>query len=114
MPSAAPIGTGRGLLNPYALQMVRERLPEITLLVDAGISKPSDAVQAMELGYDGILLNTAVAEALEPAQMAVAFSQAINAGRLAYEAGVMPPRAHAKASTPAIEQPPLAVIWRIN
>jgi thiazole synthase len=105
MPWGAPIGTGKGLVNPYALQMVRERLPEITLLVDAGIGKPSDAVQAMELGYDGVLLNTAVAEALEPAQMAVAFSQAINAGRLAYEAGVMPPRAHAKASTPTIEQP---------
>jgi len=105
MPWGAPIGTGKGLVNPYALQTVRERLPEITLLVDAGIGKPSDAVQAMELGYDGILLNTAIAEALDPPQMATAFSQAINAGRLAYEAGVMPQRAHAKPSTPTIEQP---------
>jgi thiazole synthase len=108
MPWGAPIGTGKGLVNPYALKTLRERLPEITLLVDAGIGKPSDAVQAMELGYDGILLNTAVAEALEPAQMATAFSQAINAGRIAYEAGVMPERQHAKPSTPTLEQP----IWQ--
>jgi thiazole synthase len=80
----------------------------MTLLVDAGIGKPSDAVQAMELGYDGILLNTAVAEALEPAVMASAFAQAINAGRLAYEAGVMPQRDIAKPSTPTLEQP----IWQ--
>ncbi len=108
MPWGAPIGTGKGLVNPYALQTIRDRLPDITLLVDAGIGKPSDAVQAMELGYDGILLNTAVAEALEPARMATAFAQAINAGRLAYEAGVMPQREHAKPSTPSIEQP----IWQ--
>lgn len=105
MPWGAPIGTGKGLVNPYALQTIREQLPELTLLVDAGIGKPSDAVQAMELGYDGILLNTAVAEALEPSQMAVAFAQAINAGRLAYEAGVMPSREQAKPSTPTIDQP---------
>ncbi|MDT8371039.1 MAG: thiazole synthase [Gammaproteobacteria bacterium] len=108
MPWGAPIGTGRGLINPYALETIRKRLPELTLLVDAGIGKPSDAVQAMELGYDGILLNTAVAEALEPAQMASAFAQAINAGRLAYEAGVMPKRDNAKPSTPTLDQP----IWQ--
>jgi len=108
MPWGAPIGTGRGLINPYALETLRKRLPELTLLVDAGIGKPSDAVQAMELGFDGILLNTAVAEALNPEKMANAFAQAINAGRLAYEAGVMPKRDNAKPSTPTLDQP----IWQ--
>lgn len=108
MPWGAPIGSGQGLLNPFALKTIRERLPELTLLVDAGIGKPSDAVQAMELGYDGILLNTAVAEALEPTKMAHAFAAAINAGRLAYEAGVMPKRDNAKPSTPTLDQP----IWQ--
>jgi len=108
MPWGAPIGTGQGLINPYALETIRKRLPEMTLLIDAGIGKPSDAVQAMEMGYDGILLNTAVAEALEPERMASAFAQAINAGRLAYEAGIMPKRTNAKPSTPTLEQP----IWQ--
>ncbi|MCX4188063.1 thiazole synthase [Methylophaga sp. OBS4] len=108
MPWGAPIGTGQGLLNPYALETLRKRLPDIALLIDAGIGKPSDAVQAIELGYDGILLNTAVAEALEPEKMAHAFAQAINAGRLAYEAGVMPKRDNAKPSTPTLDQP----IWQ--
>jgi thiazole synthase len=108
MPWGAPIGTGQGLINPYALETLRKRLPNLTLLVDAGIGKPSDAVQAMELGFDGILLNTAVAEALDPAKMADAFAQAINAGRLAYEAGVMPKRDNAKPSTPTLDQP----IWQ--
>lgn len=110
MPWGAPIGTGQGLLNPYALQTLRKRLPDITLLVDAGIGKPSDAVQAMEFGYDGILLNTAVAEALEPVKMARAFARAIDAGRLAFEAGVMPKRDNAKPSTPTLDQP----IWHQN
>lgn len=108
MPWGAPIGTGQGLLNPYALRTIRERIPEVPLLVDAGIGKPSDAVQAMELGYDGILLNTAVAEALSPVVMAEAFAGAINAGRLAYEAGIMPKRDNAKPSTPVLDQP----IWQ--
>lgn len=108
MPWGAPIGTGQGLINPYALETLRKRLPDLTLLVDAGIGKPSDAVQAMELGFDGILLNTAVAEALNPPKMADAFSQAINAGRLAYEAGIMPKRDNAKPSTPTLDQP----IWQ--
>lgn len=108
MPWGSPIGTGQGLINPYALETLRKRLPDLTLLVDAGIGKPSDAVQAMELGFDGILLNTAVAEALDPPKMAGAFAQAINAGRLAYEAGVMPKRDNAKPSTPTLDQP----IWQ--
>jgi thiazole synthase len=107
MPWGAPIGSGQGLLNPFALATLRARLPQMTLLVDAGIGRPSDAVQAMELGFDGILLNTAVAEALNPPQMAASFAQAVNAGRLAFEAGVMPKRDNAKPSTPNVDQP----IW---
>ena len=108
MPWGAPIGTGKGLINIHALKILRERLPELTLLIDAGIGKPSDAVQAMEIGYDGVLLNTAIAESLEPVPMATAFSQAINAGLLAYESGLMPEREHAKPSTPLLDQP----IWQ--
>lgn len=108
MPWGSPIGTGQGLINPYALEILRKRLPDLILIVDAGIGKPSDAVQAMEIGFDGVLLNTAVAEALNPAKMADAFSQAINAGRLAYEAGLMPKRDNAKPSTPTLDQP----IWQ--
>lgn len=63
MPWAAPIGSGKGVLNPYALATLRNRLPDITLIVDAGIGKPSDAVKVMELGFDGVLLNTAIAVA---------------------------------------------------
>lgn len=105
MPWGSPIGTGKGLMNPYALQTIRERLPDVKLLVDAGIGKPSDACQAMELGFDGILLNTAVAEAINPEAMATAFSHAIDAGRIAYESGIMPPRESAKPSTPTIGTP---------
>jgi len=108
MPWGAPIGSGRGLLNPYALKTLRERLPELSLLIDAGIGAPSDAVQAMELGFDGILLNTAIAEALQPELMAQAFAGAVAAGRLAYQAGLMPRRDSAKASTPTLDQP----IWQ--
>src|SRR5690606_2109028 len=92
MPWGAPIGTGRGLMNPYALQAIRERIPNVPLIVDAGIGKPSHAVQAMELGYDGVLLNTAVAQATEPVLMAQAFGEAIEAGRKSYIAGAMPER----------------------
>jgi len=105
MPWGSPIGTGKGLMNPYALQIIRERLPDVKLLVDAGIGKPSDACQAMELGYDGILLNTAVAESAKPEKMAEAFAHAINAGRIAYESGIMPSRKSAKPSTPTIGTP---------
>lgn len=105
MPWGSPIGTGKGLMNPYALKMIRERLPELSLLVDAGIGKPSHACQAMELGFDGVLLNTAVAEAVSPVLMAEAFSNAIKAGRAAYESGIMPAREAAKPSTPTIGTP---------
>ncbi len=105
MPWGSPIGTGKGLMNPYALTTIRERLPDVNLLVDAGIGKPSDACQAMELGFDGILLNTAVAEAVDPVIMANAFANAINAGRAAYKSGIMPPRQTAKPSTPTVGTP---------
>lgn len=105
MPWGAPIGTGKGLINPYALKTLRARLPNITLIVDAGIGTASHAVQAMELGYDGVLLNTAVAQANDPVLMAQAFKHAMQAGRLAYEAGVMPERDLAQPSTPTLGKP---------
>lgn len=100
MPWAAPIGTARGLMNPYALRSLRAYFPETPLIVDAGLGAPSHAAAAMEMGYDGALLNTAVARAGDPVAMASAFAQAIEAGRLAYRAGLMPPRDMASPSTP--------------
>lgn len=108
MPWAAPIGSGKGLINPYALEQLRKRLPEVTIIVDAGIGKPSHAAAAMELGLDGVLLNTAVADALNPVQMAMAFRDAVTAGRLGFEAGLMPERQMAQPSTPLLETP----FWR--
>ena len=105
MPWGSPIGTGKGLMNPYALQMLRERLPDVPLVVDAGIGLPSHAAQAMELGYDAVLLNTAVAEAADPALMANAFKKAIEAGRQAYLAGAVLERQTAKPSTPTLGMP---------
>ena len=105
MPWASPIGSGQGLLNPFALQTLRQRLPHTTLIVDAGIRTPADAVQAMELGFDGVLLNSAVALANDPIKMASAFNHAVTAGRLAYEAGIMPKRDTANASTPLLDTP---------
>jgi thiazole synthase len=105
MPWGAPIGTGRGLLNPYALQTIRERIPDVPLIVDAGIGKPSHAAQALELGYDGVLLNTAVAQAADPVLMARAFRSAIEAGRQSYLAGAMPERQTAQPSTPTLGTP---------
>ena len=105
MPWGSPIGTGKGLLNPYALKTIRERLPDITLIVDAGIGKPSHAAQALELGYDAVLLNTAVAQAADPLKMAEAFKYALLAGSMAYEAGAIQERDLAKPSTPVIGTP---------
>ena len=105
MPWGAPIGSGQGLLNPYALRTLRARLPDVPLIVDAGIGSPADAVQAMELGYDGVLLNSAVAHARDPVQMARAFKLGIEAGRLAYEAGIMAQQDMAVASTPVTGRP---------
>ncbi|WP_016956789.1 thiazole synthase [Catenovulum agarivorans] len=105
MPWGAPIGTGKGLLNPYALSAIRNRFPQTTLVVDAGIGKPSDAVQAFELGYDAILLNSAVAQAQDPIVMAQAFKAACEAGRFGYLAGKMPEKDTAQPSTPTLGMP---------
>lgn len=105
MPWAAPIGSGKGLINPYALEVLRHRFPQITLIIDAGIGKPSHAAQAMELGFDGVLLNTAVSLAGDPVLMAGAFRDAVLAGRSAYTAGVMPVRDMAHASTSLLDTP---------
>lgn len=105
MPWAAPIGSGKGLINLYALEVLRNRLTEITLIIDAGIGKPSQAAQAMELGFDGVLLNTAIALAGDPVLMASAFRDAVIAGRSAYEAGLMLPRNMAHSSTSLLDTP---------
>ena len=100
MPLAAPIGSGMGVQNPANLKIMREQLPDATIIVDAGVGVPSDAAIAMELGADAILMNTAIAESREPEQMATAMKLAVEAGRLAYLAGRMPKRLYASASSP--------------
>jgi thiazole synthase len=105
MPWGAPIGTGRGLANPYALSTMRNYFPGVPLIVDAGIGAPSHAAHAMELGFDAVLLNTAVAKAGDPVRMAMAFAGAITAGRLAYESGLMEARDMAQPSTPVAGTP---------
>src|SRR5690554_1743667 len=102
MPWGAPIGSGLGLNNPYALRNLRAAFPDIALVVDAGLGLPSHAAHAMELGYDAVLLNTAVAQADDPVAMARAFSLAAGAGQLAAHAGPMPARDMAVPSTPLI------------
>ncbi len=105
MPWGSPIGTGQGLINPYSLAAIRDRLPETRLIIDAGLGKPSDACQAMEMGYDGVLLNTALAKAVDPVSMADSFRGAIIAGRLAFQAGVIHKRQNASPSTPTVGMP---------
>lgn len=105
MPWAAPIGSGKGIINPYALETLRLRFPNLTLIVDAGIGKPSHATQAMEMGFDAVLLNTAVSQASDPIKMASAFCHAVQAGRYAYEAGLMLERNMACPSTPLLDTP---------
>lgn len=100
MPLAAPIGSGMGVQNPSNLRIMREQLPDATIIVDAGVGVPSDAAIAMELGADAILMNTAIAESPDPAQMAAAMKLAVEAGYLAYNAGRMPKRLYASASSP--------------
>lgn len=100
MPWGAPIGSGRGLADPAALAALRRRFPDTALVVDAGIGRPSHAAQAMELGFDAVLVNTAVAEAGDPVAMARAFALAAEAGRLAAQARPMDPRDVALASSP--------------
>ena len=105
MPWAAPIGTGQGPRNAAALRELRQRAPEIPLIIDAGIGLPSHACQVMEWGFDGVLLNTAVSRALDPVRMAGAFAQAVRAGRSAFLGGPMAVQEMAVASTPEIGRP---------
>ena len=105
MPLAAPIGTGLGPIYQYDLERLRDRFTEQTLIVDAGIGRPSHAAQVMEMGFDGVLLNTAVAEARDPVVMAGAFAGAIRAGYDAYRAGMIEPHSQARASSPMIDRP---------
>lgn len=104
MPWCAPIGSAAGPLNPTALRTLRGYFPDIPLIVDAGLGRPSHATTVMELGYDAVLLNTAVAKAGDPVAMARAFRNAIEAGREGYLAGMLEPRDFASPSTPLIGQ----------
>jgi thiazole synthase len=102
MPWGAPIGTGLGLTNIYGLRTLRAQFPNVPMVIDAGLGLPSQAAMAMEMGFDAVLLNTAVAKAGDPAAMAEGFARAVEAGRLAYEADPMEPRDMAAPSTPVI------------
>ncbi|AGA64096.1 Thiazole biosynthesis protein ThiG [Liberibacter crescens BT-1] len=102
MPWGAPIGTGRGLNNKYGLMSLRAHFPEVTMIIDAGIGRPSHAMEALEIGFDAILLNTAVAKAKDPIAMANAFSKATEAGYQAFLAGIIEERNMAIPSTPLI------------
>ncbi|MEM7238029.1 MAG: thiazole synthase [Pseudomonadota bacterium] len=102
MPWGAPIGSGLGLSNIHGLKAMRGHFPDVPLVVDAGIGVPSHAARAMELGYDAVLLNTAVAKAGDPVAMASAMGRAVEAGRLAFEADPMEPREMAAPSTPVM------------
>ena len=105
MPWGSPIGSARGLANKPALQTLRAYFPETPLIVDAGLGVPSHASEVMEMGYDAVLLNTAIAKAADPVKMAQAFARAAEAGRLAYEAGIVEPRDMASPSTPVAGTP---------
>jgi len=100
MPLAAPIGSGLGVQNPANLRILREMITEVPMIVDAGVGTASDAAIAMELGADGILMNTAIALAEDSLKMALAMKLATEAGRLAYESGRMPKKLYASASSP--------------
>ena len=101
MPLASPIGSGLGLLNPYAVRTIKHRL-SIPIIVDAGVGTASDACVTMEQGVDGILMNTAIAEAADPVGMATAMRHAVLAGRLAFLSGRMPRREVAVPSSPVL------------
>lgn len=100
MPLAAPIGSGLGIQNPNNLRIMREQITQVPIIVDAGVGTASDACFAMELGIDGLLMNTAIAEAGNPAEMAEAMNLAVRAGRMAWQSGRMPTRLYASASSP--------------
>jgi thiazole synthase len=101
MPLGAPIGSGLGIQNPNNLRLLREEIRDIPVIVDAGVGTASDAAVAMELGCDGVLMNTGIAGARDPVKMAAAMRRAVEAGRLAFEAGRIPRKLHATASSPA-------------
>ena len=105
MPWGAPIGSGQGLMNPFALRLLRERLPGVVLIIDAGLGAPSHAAQALEMGFDAVLLNSAVSQSPDPVRMAGAFRGAIEAGRAAHRAGVMARQDFAVATTPVTGNP---------
>ena len=100
MPLAAPIGSGLGVQNPANLRILREMITQVPMIVDAGVGTASDAAIAMELGADGVLMNTAIAAAEDSVKMARAMKLAVEAGRLAYESGRMPRKLYASASSP--------------
>lgn len=100
MPLAAPIGSGLGVQNPANLRILREMITEVPLIVDAGVGTASDAAVAMELGADGVLMNTGIAEARDAESMAIAMKLAVEAGRLAFLAGRIPRKLYASASSP--------------
>ncbi len=110
MPWGSPIGTGLGIKNPEALRAIRRYFPHVTVVVDAGLGAPSHAAHAMELGADAVLINTAVARAANPVAMAKAFSDAVSAGRRAFESGLMESSSTAVASTPQLGIP----FWQQN
>ena len=99
MPLGAPIGSGLGIQNPNNIRIIREQ-SRVPVIVDAGVGTASDATVAMELGADGVLMNTAIALATDPVAMATAMKLGVEAGRLAYRAGRIPRRSHASASSP--------------
>lgn len=105
MPWGAPIGSGQGLINPFALRLLRERLPDAVLIVDAGLGAPSDAARALEMGFDAVLLNSAVSQSPDPERMAAAFKAAVIAGREGFRAGVMAKQDFAVATTPVTGNP---------
>jgi thiazole synthase len=100
MPLGAPIGSGLGIQNTTNLRIMREMITEVPLILDAGVGTASDAAIAMELGFDGVLMNTAIAEAEDSVQMATAMNFAVQAGRHAFLAGRMPKKLYASASSP--------------
>lgn len=104
MPWCAPIGSAKGPVNVDGLRALRAHFPDTPLIVDAGLGRPSHAAAVMELGYDAVLLNTAVAKAKDPVAMASAFAKAVDAGRTAHQAGLLEPRDMAVPSTPVIGQ----------
>ena len=100
MPLGAPIGSGMGIQNIPAIRILRERITEVPLIVDAGVGTASDAALAMELGADGVLMNSAIAGSADPGAMAEAMNYAVKAGRLAFKAGRIPRKLYASASSP--------------